>query len=229
MLIAIAVAMAAFVQGSTGVGFALIVAPIMGLLEPELLPVGLLALMVPLNAYILWRERQHIDRTGASWITVGRAAGTVSGVLVLMILTPTQLGLFVGLSTIAAVLASLLIPPFDPNRGAYLTSGVITGVTETATGIGGPPLALVYQHQPPPVVRSTIAFCFLIGELMSLTALALMHQTDVSQFSAAALLFPSLVIGMLLSQIVKDHINTKYLRRFVLAFATASGVTLLLH
>ena len=52
-LIAVAslvVAFAAFVQGSTGFGFALIVAPVVGIFEPALLPVLLLVLMIPLMA-----------------------------------------------------------------------------------------------------------------------------------------------------------------------------------
>ena len=73
---------AAFVQGSTGVGFALIVAPVIGLLKPELLPVCVLVLMLPLNLYVVWRERAAVDRVGASWITGGRIVGSAGvGVL----------------------------------------------------------------------------------------------------------------------------------------------------
>ena len=47
VLISLAVLFAAFVQGATGVGFALIVAPVIGILRPELLPVCVLVLMLP--------------------------------------------------------------------------------------------------------------------------------------------------------------------------------------
>src|SRR5206468_4913556 len=43
--IAVTVLVAGFVQGSTGVGFALIAAPVIGLLAPSLLPVCVLVLM----------------------------------------------------------------------------------------------------------------------------------------------------------------------------------------
>src|SRR5437899_2637965 len=52
VLISLAVLFAAFVQGATGVGFALIVAPVIGILRPELLPVCVLVLMLPLNFYV---------------------------------------------------------------------------------------------------------------------------------------------------------------------------------
>jgi len=80
IFLAIAVTLAAFIQGTVGVGFALIVAPVFGLIEPMLLPVALLILMLPLNIYVAWRERSELDSGGAAWITLGRVAGAVGGV-----------------------------------------------------------------------------------------------------------------------------------------------------
>lgn len=66
-LIAAATGVAAFIQGAIGIGFALIVAPVMGFLWPELLPVSLLLLMLPLNFYVAVREHHAIDWKGAGW------------------------------------------------------------------------------------------------------------------------------------------------------------------
>ena len=87
VLMSLAVLVAAFVQGATGVGFALIAAPVIGLVRPELLPVCVLVLMLPLNLYVAWRERGAIDGTGARWITGGRVAGTAGGLWVLAALS----------------------------------------------------------------------------------------------------------------------------------------------
>src|SRR4051794_14063889 len=137
--IAVTVLVAGFVQGSTGVGFALIAAPVIGLLAPALLPVCVLVLMLPLNVYVLWRERGALDKPGAAWITLGRVVGTFGGLWVLVVLSASQLDVVVGLATIAAVVATLLAPAFTPGPRAFVLSGLVTGVTETATGIGGPP------------------------------------------------------------------------------------------
>ena len=106
----VAVLVAGFVQGSTGVGFALIVAPVISLMKPELLPVCLLILMLPLNAYVVWRERAALDKVGAAWISSGRIVGTAGGLWVLVALSASQLGIFVGLATIAAALATMIAP-----------------------------------------------------------------------------------------------------------------------
>ena len=82
-LLAATVVVAACVQGTVGIGFALIVAPVLAFLRPELLPVSLLFLMLPLNLFTVVRERQALDWSGGSWITLGRAFGTIAGASVL--------------------------------------------------------------------------------------------------------------------------------------------------
>jgi uncharacterized membrane protein YfcA len=229
LLVSVAVLVAAFVQGATGVGFALIAAPVIGIVRPDLLPVCVLVLMLPLNFYVMWRERGAVDRVGAGWISGGRVLGTAGGLWVLAALSASQLSLFVGASTIAAAVVTLMMPAFSPGRSAFVAAGLVTGITETATGIGGPPLALVYQHQPAPTMRSTIALCFLVGELVSLVTLTATGRIDASQFTAAAELLPALVVGAVLSRVVHRHINGRILRIFVQVFAIVSGLALLVH
>jgi uncharacterized membrane protein YfcA len=224
--ISLTVAAAAFVQGTIGMGFALIVAPMLGLLMPELVPVCLLVLMVPLNVYVTWRERSALDRSGAGWVTVGRFVGTFAGVWVLAVLSAHYLGVLIGVATVLAAIATLFTPSFTPGPKACLAAGLVTGITETATGIGGPPLALVYQHQAAPTLRSTIGFCFLVGELMSLAFLAAAGRASASQFIDAALFLPALAIGAVLSQLLHRSVRSQLLRKFVLVFAIVSGAVL---
>jgi uncharacterized protein len=226
-LIATSVMVAGFVQGSTGVGFALIVAPVLALLKPDLVPVCLLVLMIPLNVYVAWRERAALDRSGATWITAGRFLGTFGGLWLLTALTSSHVNILIGAATILAAVTTLIGPSFTPGRAAFVAAGVITGITETATGIGGPPLALVYQHQAAARLRSTIAFCFLVGELMSLAILATAGRVSASQFEAALMLVPTLAIGAAVSRLTHDRIGGRPLRLFVLLFAIVSGIVLL--
>lgn len=138
VVLAVTVAVAAFVQGSSGLGFALIVAPVAGMLDPGLLPVFVLAAMIPLNLYVAWRERASIDLRGAGWITGARLAATPAGLALLWLIPDRSIGLFVGIATVLAAVVSLVAPAFTPGRAAYLGAGVVTGLTETATGVGGP-------------------------------------------------------------------------------------------
>jgi uncharacterized membrane protein YfcA len=227
ILIAVVVALAAFVQGTIGVGFAMILAPVLAIVAPQLVPVCLLALMVPLNAYVAWRERAALDWRGAGWITLARFIGTFGGLWILAALSPHGLGLVIGAATILASLATLVAPSFEPGARSFLIAGFVTGVSETTTGIGGPPLALVYQHRPAPTLRATIAFCFLVGEIVSLALLAIAGRADTGQMLAAAQLLPALALGALVSRAVHRRVGGARLRLAVLAFAIVSGAALL--
>ncbi|RJE82073.1 sulfite exporter TauE/SafE family protein [Paracoccus onubensis] len=222
------VGLSAFVQGAVGIGFALIMAPVFGFVDASYLPVTLLILMLPLNFLVAWRERVAIDRRGTGWITFGRFFGTFLGMAVLIALSVRQLEIAVGLLTILAAVAALLAPPFTPSPPASLGVGLFTGVTETATGIGGPPLALLYQHAPGPVLRSTVAACFLVGEVISLVILMIVGRIGQDQVLAALYLIPAVLIGSALSRRVHAHINGPALRLAVLIFSIVSGAALIL-
>ncbi len=223
-----AVLVGAFIQGASGMGYALIVVPVLALVHPEAIPGALLFLMLPLNAYVAWREREAVDRTGAAWITVGRFAGTFAGLGILLVLSTYWLNQFVGISTLLAVLASVLAPSFTPGKKAFIATGLVTGITETATGIGGPPLALAYQHAPVATLRSTVALCFLVGEVISLIVLGISGALAWSHLSYAVLCLPALVLGMGLSSLVHHRLDQRRLRIGVLVFATVSGIAVML-
>ncbi|MCQ4632491.1 putative membrane protein YfcA [Shinella sp. BE166] len=228
-ILAIVTFISAFIQGSLGIGFALIVAPVVGMLKPDLLPVTLLLLMLPLNLHVAVRERDHVDWSGAKWITVGRFAGTFAGLWLLAALSVDQLDLAVGIFTVVAAGAALVAPPFSPNKPSALGVGLFTGVTETATGIGGPPLALLYQHAKAPVLRATVALCFFVGEIMSLVVLAFSGRIGSEQLLAALYLTPPVLLGSAASRLAHHRIGGRGLRLGVLAFAIVSGLFLILR
>lgn len=227
LILSAVVFLAAFVQGTVGVGFALIVAPIFSLLHPGLIPVALLIIMLPLNFYVAARERHGLDKPGLGWITLGRTVGTFIGAGILLVISVRALNIFVGLSTVLAAVLSLAAPSFVPGRKSFVSAGLVTGVTETATGIGGPPLALIYQYHPGPVLRSTIAACFLIGEIISLIILAIGGQVNSGLVIDSLLLTPAVILGALLSRLFHKRIGGKSLRAAVMIFAIAAGLFLL--
>jgi uncharacterized membrane protein YfcA len=151
------------------------------------------------------------------------------GVWVLAALSADRLGLLVGASTLAAALAALIAPPFAPSTGSAIGVGLFTGVTETATGIGGPPLALLYQHSPAPVLRSTVAVCFLVGEIISLAVLAVAGRVGTEHFVAALALLPAVLAGSAASRMVHHRIGGQALRVGVLLFAIITGILLMLR
>jgi hypothetical protein len=58
------------------------------------------------------------------------------------------------------VIATAVHPGVNPTKATV--TGVVTGLMGTAAAIEGPPLARLYQYDPPPVLRSTLATQFAI-------------------------------------------------------------------
>lgn len=226
-LVALTILLAAFVQGSTSMGFAMVSAPVLGLLQPTLIPVLLLVLMIPLNAYVAWRERRHLSWHAFSWISVGRFGGTFVGLWILLLVTTQQLALLVGWATLVAALVALLSPAFDLRRCGLTLTGVVTGITETATGVGGPPLALALQHKSGPVLRSTVAACFLVGELVSLAVLGMGGAVQAHTLLLSLALLPCVAVGAYGSQFVHHRLDGPVVRYLVLGFAIISAIVVI--
>ncbi len=228
-LLGAVVLVGAVVQGSTGIGFALLVAPVAGMIDPHLVPLAVLVPMLPLNGMVAWRERAHIDLRGASWITLARVAATPLGVWLLASVSERGLGLLIGVVTVLAAVVSLIAPAFDPTRPALLAAGAVTGLSETASGIGGPPYALVYQHRPAPELRATVALCFLVGEVVSVLALLVGGQVGGLALGTSLWLVPVTVLGVLVSSRWHHRVVGPALRGGVLVVASISGVVMVLQ
>jgi uncharacterized membrane protein YfcA len=166
------VALGGFVQSGIGLGLGLIGAPVVTLLDPALMPGSMLVAGASLPLLIVAREALHTDWHGVSWALAGRVAGTVGGIWVLAVASPRALGFVVGGMVLAVVVLSVRAAVVPRNRATLVTAGVISGVTGTATSIGGPPIALLYQDETGPRVRATLSVYFIIGNTLALAALA---------------------------------------------------------
>src|SRR5699024_2292900 len=179
--------------------------------------------------YVAWRERARLGWSGVKWISGGRIAGTFLGLWILLAVNLHQLSLLIGISTVVAVAAALIAPAFDTHRSGQAGARVITGITETASGVGGPPLAVAYQHKAGPTLRSTVAACFLVGEVISLIVLGVSGEIGLGTLSVTAALLPFLALGSFASKFVHHRLDGPVLRYLVLSFAIISGIAVILQ
>jgi uncharacterized membrane protein YfcA len=99
----------------------------------------------------------------------------------------------------------------------------------TATSIGGPPLALVYQHVSGAPLRATLATYFFGGALLSLLGLAVVGELDTRDGAWALGLAPFLVLGFLLADPVRRHVDAGRTRAAVLVVCAASAAALVVR
>lgn len=228
-IILAAVAVGGAVQRSVGFGFALVAAPVLVLVRPDAMPATLLLLALPLTAAMALRERRAIDPDGFGRLTAGRLLGTIGGVSLLLAVPRDALSALFGaliLAAAALVAAPRVVPTEWRPRFAV---GVASGVMGTAGSIGGPPLALLYRDRSGPELRSTLAASFLIGILISVTALAVADRVAGWHAVLALELLPALVGGLALGSLLARVADRTRIRTAVLVLAAISGLAALVQ
>lgn len=218
----------AVVQGAVGFGMNLVAAPLLTIADPALVPVPLLLVSSAFALLPLLRERGHTDWRGVRWGVLGRVPGTVLGVTALALFSARWVSILIGVVVLISVALSLLSWRPAPTRPALFTAGVVSGTFGTAAAIGGPPIALVYQHTAGPAVRSTLGAYFAAGSMMSILGLSLGGQVHGEQLLAAVVLFPFALIGFLLSGPLRKVLDAGRTRPALLAVAALSALALLL-
>jgi uncharacterized membrane protein YfcA len=226
VVIASAVAAAATVQGVVGFGGNLLAVPVVALVVPAALPGAMVLPSIPMVVAMAVTEREHVDWRGNWFLLLGRIPGTALGVGVVALVSSDVLAVVIGAVVILAVLVSLLAAHLHPGVNATTATGtgVAVGVMGTAAAIEGPPLALLYQNDPPPVLRSTLATQFAIGTFITLAGLTVGAQLHGWQVLLGLSLMPSYALGLALSLPIRPHVRGRNLRPLVLGIAALAGV-----
>jgi uncharacterized membrane protein YfcA len=217
---------AATVQGTVGFGANLLAVPVVALIVPAALPGAMVIPGVPMAVAMAVAERDHVDRRGTGYLLLGRVPGTLIGVAVVAAVSSDTLAILIGVVVILGVAASVagthLHPGVTPRTAT--ATGVVTGVTGTAAAIDGPPLALLYQLDPPPVFRATLATQFAFGAAITLTALVATGHLHGWQALLGLSLMPSFFAGLGLSLVIRPRLAHRNLRPAVLTIAALTGV-----
>ena len=221
---AIVIAIGAAVQGGVGFGMNLIAAPILALLDPDLVPGPALVAAVVLTVLVAVRDRAAIDRRGVSFALAGRVPGTVVGALVIASITERGVAIAVGASVLLAVALQATRVKLRPNPPTLLVAGVVSGFASTVSSVGGPPMAVVYANEPGPVIRANLSFIFVVGATMSLLALIAVGEFGEEEAMASIVLLVPGTIGFLLSKRLATHVDAGRTRAAVLAVAVLGAV-----
>jgi uncharacterized membrane protein YfcA len=224
----IIVAIGACAQGSLGFGLGLLAAPVLALIDDDFVPGPLLMVAFVLTILVATRERGRLDVRGVKWAVVGRVPGSIVGAIAVVSLPDRTLIVVFALLVLAGVVLSVVGWNIMPTPGTLFTAGATSGVMGSITSIGGPPMALVYQHRSGPELRSTLALFFVFGSALSITLLWIAGEIDVGDVRSAAALIPAMLVGYVASRWVGRWLDHGYMRPALLGFSAAASIALLL-
>ena len=227
VLIGIITFVAGIVQGTAGIGFAIVSVPLLRIVAPEMVPVPVMAGAMAVSLASLLRERQHVSFSGVGWVLAGRVPGAVVGALLLATIPSFALDVSIGVLVLFAVLAMSIGWVIPYNRVGQFFTGLASGTTGTSTGIGGPPLGMLYRDRKGPELRSTLGTIFVVGLTINLVTLALSGQFTLQDLQLGAVVVPPSLVGFAASTRLRHRIEGEPLRKAVLVLSSAAAIALL--
>ncbi len=224
---------AAAVQGTIGIGFAVVSVPILRAVSPLLAPVPQLLVTIPLTVSMFWRERHDVDLKGTGWIIAGRIPGLLIGIALLK--TAQSSGLETQLDVLIALLVLVAVALIASNLTLSQTpvvkfgAGTASGIMALVASIGGPPIALLYRDERGPTIRSTLAAVFTVGVLLTLIGRILSNEIAGTDVQVALMIFPAAVLGFLASHRLRRHAEGDRIRIAILVISTVAAGALILR
>ncbi len=219
------IALAAFVQSTTGFGFALVAVPLLATVtEPQRAVVSVTAVSLLLSAWVGWRHRATLDREAVIGYTWTGLLGMPVGLLVLLVVPSSALKILVGVVVLLAV-AGMLLRYHVSGRAWQIAAGLLGGALLTSTGMNGPPIVIGMDARalPPARFRATLQAIFALQGVVAVGLFAVSGLVDRGVVLLVIADAVALPIGWRLGALVFDRLSPKQFRVGVLSMLVLSA------
>ena len=216
---------AAIVNGALGYGFSSITVPLALLfLSNRALNPALIVIEVPLNAYVLWVNREAVP---AIWrralpIVLGLVPGVIVGTMMVSSVSPDWLKLYTFIVLLPLILfqAAGFRRPIESERAAGLAFGAGVGVLYSVTTISGPPLAIALNNQGLGKREFRAALGLVRLAESSLTAVSYLYAGLFTKESVGLVpwIVPSVAIGVPIGAQIIRRMRPETFRRICMSF-----------
>lgn len=220
---------AGYVQGFTGMGFAVVSTPLLVLLVYQPHQVVMLSLLLGsvLSAAILVETRRSLKLRRAWLLIVGAVLGTPVGVALFSHADPRVLTIVIATTALAtAVIWAIRLPrPVRRERTAVSIAGALGGFLNGATSIGGPPPALVVSMQRWDVSEGRAALAafnltsYVIGLVVGVSS------QDIGFLTHGLVLLPIAAIGSVLGARSVRSLSPRAFRYALLGTVWLAGLS----
>jgi len=223
----LAVVLGSIVQVASGVGGGFIIVPLLAWIDLALVPAPLVFASLSLSTLMAVRGRHEIDWRHLPVSLLGVLAGAIAGAWILTIVATDRLGIVFGAMILLAIVITSLGPRLTLNTATAIIAGIVGGAMGTSSGIGAPPLALVYQHESGPRIRATLAALYTCASLIILAMLFAFGKFGLAELRSGVLLIPGFVLGYWIANRFTAQIDRAG-TRIVVLFVSAAAALLLI-
>jgi len=214
-------------QSWFGIGFGLVAAPLLFLIDPAYVPGPVLILGFSLSVLVVLNGRGNLSWRRIMPAIIARLPGSWLGALLLVSIPAWSLSLLFGVSLLLAVLLTWKTFKLKTTRTGLIIGGFISGLIGTATSIGGPPMALVYQEQDRITIRNELAAFFLIGTPFSILMLIQQGNIDIPTAMLSLKMLPGVLIGFWLAKRLDGKIRADSAKPVLLTVSAVSAIVVI--
>jgi uncharacterized protein len=217
--------LAATVNGALGYGFSSITVPLALLfLSNRVLNPALVLIEVPLNAYVLWVNRQEIRGVWRRCMPMifGLVPGVLAGTLMISSVDQNWVKFitFVVLLPLIMLQAAGIRRRIAAERSIGAIFGVGVGVLYSVTTISGPPLAIALNNQgfAKKEFRAALGLVRLAESSMTLVAYLLYGLVVPQSVALVPWIVPSVAIGVPIGAFLIRRLKAETFRRICMSF-----------
>ena len=225
LIVVSVVFLGALVQGVIGFGLAIISAPVLYIVAPDLVPGTLICLSAFIAMLTLRKHLKKLELAEMKYAIAGRLPGSVAGAYILAVASRQQMNLLMGAVVLFAVAVSLFPINIKASRSSLLAAGVVSGITGTTASIAGPPIALVMQNETGDRIRASMSAYFAFSNVISIVILAAANMFHWIHLKFALLLFPVVLSGSLVASKIAGKVDQQTIRMALLLLCSIAGIT----
>lgn len=224
-----AVLLGAILQASTGLGAGLIIVPLLALVSLDFVPGPVVLASVALSGIMAIQGRREIQTRGLGLLSLFLCLGVVIGALSISAIPLQRAGIAFGTLVLIAVAVSIAMPNMQRTAPVVVAGSTFAGFMAAISGIGAPVLALMYQNEPPRVLRATLGMIFTISSTAILICLHFVGRFGLHEAWLGLWLMPGYVLGFLVAPPLARRLDRGNSRRAVLIISTLSAVMLIIR
>ena len=226
----ISILLAAFTQGITGFGFALIAVPLLSLFIPEIRNITPIIVIYSLltNIIIVYKSRYYIDFKKIIPLILFGIIGTPIGAYILLYIKVSNLKIIIGLVTSITALA--MFKNFKVNiknqNVSYGIVGLLSGLLNGSTGLSGPPIVLFLTNQntDKEIFRANLTFYGISTNIFAIIIFSVEGIINTSVLNFTILYLPALIIGVFIGIKTSTKINELVFRNLTIFLIASLGL-----
>ena len=233
LIIAATVFVAAFIQGASGFGFALVVMPILSGLTSIQTAAPLVAIATLTNNLLLCLYyRQSFDWSVVKTLLIGSVFGIPIGFWALDYLPTGLMLIALGIIIIAYAIYSIIspaMPVLESKRWAY-GAGFFSGILLGSFNLPGPPVILYGSSQQwsQRQFKGNLSSFFSISVAIVAIGHGVNHRISADIVNQFLFALPSLALGICLGILVSKRFDPNMFRKIVTVLLSIVGARLIM-